>query len=125
MKKGCFIKTVIILTILIAAISYIIQYKIEDWLDKPGRELVYNETIKDFETELNMIADSTKTDSLKSLLAHFFYNAKSLEENVNLEKESFIIKFKKIIADSSITEQEISILTSILKRAEYEKFKSN
>jgi tRNA C32,U32 (ribose-2'-O)-methylase TrmJ len=81
--------------------------------------------MKNFETDLNFIENSTKKDSLQSLLSHFYNNAKSLGEIVNLEKESFITEFKNVIADSGITDQEISNLTSILKRAEYEKFKSN
>jgi hypothetical protein len=41
MKKGCFIKGVVIVTILIAAVVYIIQYKLDDWFFKPAKKNYY------------------------------------------------------------------------------------
>ena len=116
MRKSCFLKSVVILTILIGGLVYIIQYKIGDWFVKPGKEFIVNEAIKNLDDELIYIPDSANKDSLKSLAEYFFKNVKSFKEIVNLEKEIFMEEFKRTIADSIITDNEISNLTSILKK---------
>ena len=118
-------KSVIILTILLGGLVYIIQYKIGDWFINPGKEFIVNEAIKNLDDELIYIPDSANKDSLKSLAEYFFKNVKSFKEIVNLEKEIFMEEFQRTIADSIITDNEISNLTSILKKVNYEKSKSN
>jgi len=125
MRKSCFLKSVVILTILIGGLVYIIQYKIADWFVKPGKEFIVNEAIKNLDDELIYIPDLANKDSLKSLAEYFFKNVKSFKEIVNLEKEIFMEEFQRTIADSIITDNEISNLTSILKKVNYEKSKSN
>ena len=39
MRKGCFIKSVVFVTILIAVIIYLIEYKFDDWIVRPGKKL--------------------------------------------------------------------------------------
>jgi len=46
MKKGCFIQAVVIVTILIAAIIYVIQYKLEDWFIKPSKKFLISEAVR-------------------------------------------------------------------------------
>ena len=125
MKKSCFIQSVVIVTILIAAIIYVIQYKLEDWFIKPGKKFLISEAVKNLDNEVSYIQESVQKDSLKSLMKYYFENIKTMEEVVNLDEEIFINEFKSVIEDSILTDEEISKLTMLLKREEYEKSKSD
>ncbi|MBK9099863.1 MAG: hypothetical protein IPM14_17520 [bacterium] len=125
MRKSCFLKSVFILTVVIGVLVYIIQYKLDDWVIKPGKKFIINESIESIDDELITINDSANKDSLKSLLKYFLDNVKSVEEIVNLEEEKFEEELKIALSDSIISDNEISNLTSILKKVEYEKSKSN
>lgn len=125
MRKSCFLKSVFIATILIGGIIYVIKFKFDDWVVKPGKEFIVNVAIEDLDNELVHITDSANKDSLKSILNYFLKNVKSLEEIVNLDEEYFMDEFKNAVADSIISDSEISNLSSILKKVDYEKFKSN
>lgn len=125
MKKSCFIQAVVIFTILIAVIIYVIQYKLEDWFIKPGKKFLISEAVKNLDNEVSYIQESVQKDSLKSLMKYYFENIKTMEEVVNLDEEIFINEFEAVIEDSILTDEEISKLTMLLKREEYEKSKSD
>ena len=124
-RKGCFIQSVIVLTILVAVIVYLIQNNFEDWIIGPGKKLVLNEIANNWDTETAYIKESSEKDSLKSLLNYYLKNIKTAKEVVNLEKDKFFIGFSDAVEDSLITEKEISILSQLLKKEEDEKSKSN
>ncbi len=125
MKKGCFIQSVIIVTIIIAVVVYIIKYKLEDWIFKPGKEIILSELADNWDDDTAFIKESVEKDSLKSLMKYYFENIKTIEEVVNLDQDNFLKEFKDLIDDSLITEKEISNLTLLLKKEQYEKSKSN
>ena len=125
MKKGCFIQAVVIVTVLVAAAIYIIQYKLDDWFIKPTKKFFVSEAIKNWDNEVKHINESVQKDSLRSLMIYYIENVKSMEEVVNLEEEKFIKEFNLVIKDSLITDEEISKLTLLLKKEQNEKSKSN
>lgn len=125
MKKGCFIQSVIIVTIIIAVVVYIIKYKLEDWIFKPGKEIILSELADSWDDDTAFIKESVEKDSLKSLMKYYFENIKTIEEVVNLDQDIFLKEFKDLIDDSLVTEKEISNLTLLLKKEQYEKSKSN
>jgi len=125
MKKGCFIQSVVIVTILIAVAIYIIKYKLDDWLVKPGKELILTELSNNWEKETAYIKESVEKDSLKSLMKYYLENIKTMKEVVNLEQDIFLSEFEVAIEDSLITDKEISKLTLLMKKEQYEKSKSN
>jgi hypothetical protein len=125
MKKGCFIQSVVIVTILIAVAVYIIKYKLDDWLVKPGKELILTELSNNWEKETAYIKESVEKDSLKSLMKYYLENIKTMKEVVNLEQDIFLSEFEAAIEDSLITDKEISKLTLLMKKEQYEKSKSN
>ena len=125
MKKGCFIQSVIIVTIFIAAAVYIIKYKLEDWVVKPGKKILITEVGNNWENETAFIKESPEKDSLRLLLKYYLENIKTMEDVVNLEQDKFLNELKLVIDDSLVTDAELSKLTSLLKKEEYEKFKSN
>ena len=125
MKKGCFIQSVIIATILVGAAVYIIKYKLNDWIVKPGKKLIISEVEKNWESETAFIKKSVEKDSLKSLMNYYLHNIKTMEDVVNLDEDIFHIEFESIIKDSLVTQNELSKLTQILKKEENENSESN
>lgn len=125
MKKGCFIQSIVIITILVAVAIYIIQYKLDDWLVKPGKKLILSEVSKNWGKETAYIKESLEKDSLKSLMKYYLENIKMMEDVVNLEPDIFLSEFELVIEDSLITDNEISNLTLLMKKEQYEKPKSN
>lgn len=125
MKKGCFIQTVIIGTVLIAAAVYIIENKFDEWFLKPGKELLLNEIVKNWDNDLKYIYESEQKDSLKNLLTYYVDNIKSLDELTALDEKSFIKAFDSVIEDSIISNEEISKITSLVEKEINEKSKSN
>ncbi len=125
MKKGCFIQAVAIITILVAAAIYIIQYKFDDWFIKPTKDFLVNGVVENWDEEVKHIKDSVHKDSLKALMIFYMENIKSMEEIVNLEEEKFLKEFKVVVNDSIITEEDISKLTLLLKKEQNEKSKIN
>lgn len=125
MKKGCFIQTVIVVTIFVAAAIYIIQYKLDDWFINPTKKFFLHEAIQDWDNEVKYIIDSDQKDSLKALLIYYVENIKSMEEVVNLEEDNFLNELNLVVEDSLITSEEISKLTLLLKKEQNEKSKSN
>ena len=125
MKKGCFIKAVIVVTIFVAAAIYIIQYKLDDWFSNPTKKFLLNQVVHDWENEVKNIDASVQKDSLRALLIDYIENIKSMEDVVNLDRENFLKEFNLVIEDSLITDEEISKLTLLLKKEQYEKSKSS
>ena len=125
MKKSCFIQSIVIITIFVAAAIYIIQYKLDDWLVKPGKKLILSQVSKNWEKETAYIKESLEKDSLKFLLQYYLKNIKTMEDVVNLEQDIFLSEFNIAIEDSLITDNEISNLTLLMKEEQYEKSKSN
>ena len=125
MKKGCFLQTVIIGTVLIASAVYIIENKFDEWFLKPGKELLLNEIVKNWDNDLKYIYESEQKDSLKKLLTYYVDNIKSIDELTTIDEKSFINAFDSVIEDSIISSEEISKLTSLVKKEINEKSKSN
>jgi len=125
MKKSCFIQAVIIVTILVAAAAYIIQYKLDDWFINPTKKFLVSEVVKNWENEVKHIDESAQKDSLRLLLTYYIENIKSMEDVVNLDEENFSKEFNLIIEDSLISDKEISKLTLLLKKEQNEKSKSS
>ncbi|MDZ7624027.1 MAG: hypothetical protein U5J96_06215 [Ignavibacteriaceae bacterium] len=125
MKKSCFIQAVIVITIVVAAAVYIIQYKLDDWFIKPTKDFLVSEIIKNWDDETKHINDSVHKDSLKALIIYYIDNIKSVKEVVNLDEEKFLTEIKIVIQDSIITEEDISKLTLLLKKEQNEKSESN
>lgn len=125
MKKGCFLQTVIIGTVLIASAVYIIENKFDEWFLKPGKELLLNEIVKNWDNDLKYIYESEQKDSLKKLLTYYVDNIKSIDELTTIDEKSFINAFDSVIEDSIISTEEISKLTSLVEKEINEKSKSN
>jgi predicted nucleic-acid-binding protein len=121
MKKGCFIKSVIAITIFVGVVVYIVQYKLEEWLKEPANYLQITQLAENWDTKANFIRNSIQKDSLGVLLSSYFSNVESMEDVVNWEEDLFLIGLQDAIDDSLITTDEISKLTLLLKKEKNEK----
>ncbi len=125
MKKGCFIKLVFIITILVASVLYIIQNKFDDIFLNPGKKLI-TELIEDnWETELSYITGSTEKDSLKSLF-HFYVEGIKSVSDISEDKHEELFELLEItFTDSIITKEELLELTKLVKSIRNETTKNN
>jgi predicted nucleic-acid-binding protein len=121
MKKGCFIKSVIAITIFVGVVVYIVQYKLEEWLTEPAKYLQITQLAENWNTKANFIRDSIQKDSLGVLLSSYFSSVESMEDVVNWEEDLFLIGLQDAIDDSLITTDELSKLTLLLKKEKNEK----
>jgi predicted nucleic-acid-binding protein len=121
MKKGCFIKSVIAITIFVGVVVYIVQYKLEEWLTEPAKYLQITQLAENWDTKTNFIRDSIQKDSLGVLLSSYFSSVESMEDVVNWEEDLFLIGLQDAIDDSLITTDELSKLTLLLKKEKNEK----
>ena len=71
MKKGCFIKAIIVLTIVVASITYILQNKFNDYIFTPGKKIILPLFVKEFKSKLTYVKDSPQKDSLYVMLKTF------------------------------------------------------
>ena len=125
MKKGCFIKLVFIITILIASVLYIIQNKFDDIFLNPGKKLI-TELIEDnWDTELGYITGSTEKDSLKSLLNFYVEGIKSVSDISEYKHEELFELLEITFTDSIITKEELLELTKLVKSIRNETTKNN
>jgi hypothetical protein len=118
MKKGCFIKIVIVLTIVIAAIAYIIQNKFDDFIFQPGKKIIAPLFLKSFTSELKYVRDSPQKDSLKALVKSYIENAQNVKD---LSEDSLKVFFRSIdysIIDSVITNAELDNIRKLINQKE-------
>ena len=125
MKKGCFIKLVFIITILVASVLYVVQNKFDDYFLKPGKKLL-TELIEDnWETELGYITGTEEKDSLQSLLHFYVEGIKTVSEISEDKHEKLWDLIEITFKDSLITKEELSELTNLVKSIRNEATKKN
>ena len=123
MKKGCFVKSIIVLTILVAAILYIVQNHLDAIL-KPGKKILKNLVLSDVENDLAYVKASPEKDSLLVLLDDYidkkFDKIKNLseknDENIEINIDKFIDSISiYVIKDSLIDKNELSEIKIIIE----------
>ena len=125
MKKGCFLKLVIIITILVASVLYIIENKFDAIFLNPGKKLI-TELIEDnWETELGYIRGTAEKDSLKSLLHFYVEGIKTVNEISEDNNEELFELLEITFLDSLITKEELLEITKIVKSLRNETTKKN
>ena len=126
MKKGCFIKGIIILTILVASITYIVQNKFNDFIFKPSRKLIAPLFVNDFNERLQIIKAGPKRDSLKSLVTRYIEDANNIKELSSDSLKSLFGFINYVIADSVITQRELeNVKQFISQRRQNERSEKN
>jgi len=125
MKKGCFLKTVIIMTIIIASVLYIFQNKFDEIFIGSGKKFILSVFEDKWAKELNYVQDNPEKDSLRSLIKFYIADIKSADEFSDEETENFFQILKNSFKDSLIDKSELSELTNLIKRLNHERSKKN
>ena len=121
MTKGCFIKGIFILTIVVGVLVYLIQTKSNEWIIKPGKSLLTKVSRTAVDKNLVIIKDSPEKDSLKAILGDFF-NQKMFTMNSFSDKmfDPLVDSLKKFSKDSIISIKELNNIKLVLKKIEDE-----
>jgi hypothetical protein len=126
MKKGCFVKVIIVLTIVVAALLYIIQYHLDDLIINPAKEFFSELFVSGVDKELSYIEESPEKDSLRVLLKNYlqakFTNTKELS---NKDIDWLIDSVKVVVSDSIITPDDLNKIKFLIEQKGYERSKKN
>lgn len=120
MKKGCFIKSVIFITILTAIIIYFVKYHFDDVVMKPVKGWIATGVEEELQNQLSHIQNSAEKDSLISFVKDYISSMKSLDDFKNKNYDRFMESVKFIHTDSVITKSELDSFIYLFK----EKFKN-
>jgi hypothetical protein len=116
MKKGCFIRSVFILTIITGIIVYLVQTKWDDI-----KNMLADVPRKGIEKTLVKFKESPEKDSLKVLLDDFF--TKRLVNFHQISNKMFdplVTSLKEVNPNSSLNWDKINEIKQILKKIEDE-----
>lgn len=117
MKKSCFLKFIIIFTIVLAAIFYLVQNKFDELFLGPGKELVLSAIEENWNIELGYVNDSPEKDSLKNLL-HFYISGIQLTRFLSDERTEAVINYlEQTLKDSLVDIEELSNINKLIKYA--------
>ncbi|MFZ1290037.1 MAG: hypothetical protein WAR79_08100 [Melioribacteraceae bacterium] len=115
MKKGCFLTVIISLTIIVAAIFYIIKYHGEDLLDI-GKDKVIEFAQSKINSDLNNLENKQYVDSLKIVMNKFFKDFENKDLESKLDKlNDFSQNIEVIVKDSKIDSVEFAFIKQTLK----------
>ena len=114
MKPGCFLKSIIILTILVAAIMYIIQHKSEV-LFEPGKKIVAGFLIKDWNKNLVFVKNTPEKKKLKEKLESYIKDLKFRDVPEDKDINNIVEMIKSAVKDSIITSDELKEISNQLK----------
>lgn len=116
MKKGCFIKSIVILTIFTAVILYIVKHKFNDFVLKPGKSVLSTFVMNEFDKKFDYVKESPQKDSLKVLLKNYISSVNNFKDNSHDSMNSFIDSLKSAVTDSVISNVELKKLKSLIQK---------
>jgi hypothetical protein len=126
MKKGCFIKGIFILTIVIGVIVYLVQTKFDTLILNPGKKYLTAFVSKGVNKNMMMIKESPEKDSLKALLSDFFdHKLLSIHSFSDKMFEPLTDSLKSYSQDGIIDKKELNNIKQILQKIEDEGSKKN
>ncbi|MGA7723409.1 MAG: hypothetical protein WCA84_19750 [Ignavibacteriaceae bacterium] len=111
MKKSCFIRAIIIITILTAVVLYLVTHKFDEAIINPGKNLI----ISQINRNLEYVKDSPEKDSLQQLIRDYILGIKKVDNLSDNSIGEFIDTLKVALKDSIIDKREYKSLYNILK----------
>jgi len=117
LKKSCFLKFIIIFTIVLASILYLVQNKFDELFLEPGKKLVLSVIEENWNSELGYVNDSPEKDSLKTLLQFYITGIESTQFLSDERAEAVINYLEQTFKDSLIDYEELSHINKLIKYA--------
>jgi len=117
LKKGCFLKFIIIFTIAIAAIIYLVQNKFDELFLDQGKEFLLSVMEENWDIELDYVIDSPEKESLKNLLHDYISDIESAEDLSDEGTEAVIDYLEQTLKDSLVDIEELSHINKLIEIA--------
>lgn len=116
MKPGCFLKTLVVGTILLAAAIYIVTNKGKEWFVDPIKENLLSSAFDSLPNELKGLKDTKEklmlVERIDSLVSQF--KSDSTEATINFGKvEKFFETLESFSKDSLLTSKEYEFLKKL------------
>ncbi len=125
-KKGCFLKIIIALTIIIAAILYVIQNHLDDVVINPAKKVISDFMVSGAGNQLKFIKETPEKDSLRILLKNYVKDKISKTKSLDTDDLDWLIdSIKVVVTDSLITKEDLNKIQEIIHLKDYEKPKKN
>ena len=127
MKKGCFIRSIVIITILIAAALYIIENKFDEFFLEPGKKYLADLVEVGLKEDMEKIVDSPEKDSLSIILKSYlkeFKESKKFKISSD-DLDSFSELLNDTSKDSVITKNELEEISNLLEKIKNEGLQKN
>ena len=115
MKKGCFVKVIVVVTILVAAITYIIQNKFNEYLLGPSKKVIVPLFIENLNENIHYVKDSTEKDSLVNMVKNYINNAKDIKSFSDDYIKEFMKKIQSVSIDSVISKEDLKEISNFIK----------
>ncbi len=123
MKKGCFITSVVLFTVIVSAVVYVIKYK-KDFLKDFSKNKMMDFAMDEFDKKLTEVKASVYKDSLQSQLHEFFKQNKHLPfDSAMARVQGVISEAQHIVSDKKIDSLDFNNFKNYLIR--YERSEKN
>ncbi len=124
MKPGCFLKSIIVLTIIVAAIAYIIQHK-SGLFFNPGKKIITEAFMNDWDNDFEYVRNTPEKNMLKDSLRLFLDSLKLQEipDEKNIDRIAQMVS--AAVADSIISDSELEVISNKLKSIKNERSEQN
>ncbi len=114
MKPGCFLKSIIALTIIVAAIAYIVQHKSGLFFES-GKKIFTEAFLDNWNDNFDYVKDTPEKTELKDSLRLYLVSEK-LKDLPGKEEIGRIMKMvRAAAADSVISDTELKAISNKLK----------
>jgi hypothetical protein len=106
MKPGCFLKSIIILTIIVAAIMYIIQHKSELFFEH-GKKIIAGTFLDNWNEQFNYVKDTPEKAELKNSLKTYIDSLKPKDIPDEKDIDNILNMVRSAASDSIISKDEL------------------
>ena len=118
MKKGCFVASIVVFTLLVGAAVYLIRYK-KDYFKEFAKEKIINIALNEFHDKMEKVKPSEYKDSLRVRLDAFVDKTKNLPFDQAMKQVQDVLNETKFfIQNKQIDSIDYSQFKQILERYE-------
>ncbi len=115
MKKGCFITTIVVATILIGAAMYFFQNHFDSLVLNPGKKILASFVKKDLEKKLEFVKETREKTELRNLIKEYSENTDAIKKLKEKDIDQIISTIESAISDSIIKKSELEEISQLLK----------
>lgn len=115
MKKGCFITSIALLTIIVGAALYVIQNHFDSLVLSPAKKVIANLIRNDLYKELDKVVESEEKTELKKKIKDFSQNKAVLNRIKEEEITELVNAIEKAISDSLISKAELNEISKLME----------